>query len=329
MALPTPDRGSRHFSIATPDWLSLLSKKIPRGFESFFPKPNSNKDDAIPKPNNNKDDAQPSNETRKDSKQPSDDSRAKATEEKEKDNGKGNGPNNDSNNDMPEINPIWVVVGGVVLMGLALANSGKDEGHQITFQDFKTSLLDSGSVIQLVVVNNKIVRVYTDSSHNNANTPNATAGQRKSSYFFSIGSVDSFERKLEDAQRELGVDPRDYVPVIYTTESSWVGEFGKLVPTLLIIGFWLYMMRSMSGGGGGNGQLKGMFSMGKAKMTVYKGDNKIKTTFKDVAGDVLPPPQQTPFQALTRQKWKSSSLLIFSNTQKDSKIWAPKYPKVL
>lgn len=35
---------------------------------------------------------------------------------------------------------------------------------------------------------------------------------------FTIGSVKGFERKLEDAQRELGIEPHDFIPVTYVTE---------------------------------------------------------------------------------------------------------------
>jgi hypothetical protein len=43
-----------------------------------------------------------------------------------------------------------------------------------------------------------------------------------------IGSVDSFERKLDDAQKELGLSSTSYVPVKYSSEvrralgSGWV-----------------------------------------------------------------------------------------------------------
>jgi AFG3 family protein len=37
-------------------------------------------------------------------------------------------------------------------------------------------------------------------------------------YYFLIGSVDSFERKLDDAQKELGLDSTAHVPVKYSRE---------------------------------------------------------------------------------------------------------------
>jgi hypothetical protein len=44
------------------------------------------------------------------------------------------------------------------------------------------------------------------------------------SYYFTIGSVDTFERKLEEAQKALGIKPRDYIPVQYQAESSMLIE---------------------------------------------------------------------------------------------------------
>jgi len=38
--------------------------------------------------------------------------------------------------------------------------------------------------------------------------------------WFSIGSVDTFERNLETAQWELGIEPPNQTAVVYTTESD-------------------------------------------------------------------------------------------------------------
>lgn len=37
-------------------------------------------------------------------------------------------------------------------------------------------------------------------------------------------TVENFERKMEDAQRALGIAPRDYIPVIYVREVSYFQE---------------------------------------------------------------------------------------------------------
>lgn len=71
--------------------------------------------------------------------------------------------------------------------------------------------------------------------------------------WFNIGSVDSFERNLENAQADLNVEAVNFIPVIYKTEIE-ASSLGGLLPTLLIIGFLIYMMRrsaDMMGGRGG------------------------------------------------------------------------------
>ena len=43
--------------------------------------------------------------------------------------------------------------------------------------------------------------------------PPGAGGGAALKYYFNIGSLDSFERKMEEAQELLGIDPHEYVPV--------------------------------------------------------------------------------------------------------------------
>ena len=47
----------------------------------------------------------------------------------------------------------------------------------------------------------------------------AEKGQYK--FHFNIGSIDSFERKMEEAQEDLGWASDAFVPITYTNELSW------------------------------------------------------------------------------------------------------------
>ena len=49
----------------------------------------------------------------------------------------------------------------------------------------------------------------------------------------------------EQAQYDLGLDQKEFVPVLYANETSWGGEVLKFAPTILIIAVWLYVMRQM------------------------------------------------------------------------------------
>lgn len=71
--------------------------------------------------------------------------------------------------------------------------------------------------------------------------------------WFNIGSVDSLERNLENAQLDMNIDPSNYVNVIYKNQFEPENLSG-LIPTLIIVGAFLFMMRksaSMMGGKGG------------------------------------------------------------------------------
>ncbi|MFT3762613.1 MAG: ATP-dependent zinc metalloprotease FtsH [Pseudoxanthomonas sp.] len=54
----------------------------------------------------------------------------------------------------------------------------------------------------------------------------------------------------------------------------------NFLPVLLIIGFWIFIMRQMQGGGGG---AKGAMSFGKSRAKL-QGEDQVKVTFADVAG---------------------------------------------
>lgn len=101
-------------------------------------------------------------------------------------------------------------------------------------------------------------------------------------YFFTIGSIDSFERNLESAQRELGVASRHFVPVQYINQTNWLAELGKLAPTIVLLGIWLFAMRSMGGGAGGG--MNNIFKIGKSNATMIGKAEKVGVSFKDVAG---------------------------------------------
>ncbi|XVF46543.1 hypothetical protein PTKIN_Ptkin03bG0035300 [Pterospermum kingtungense] len=173
------------------------------------------------------------------------------------------------------------------------------EQQEISFQEFKNKLLEPGLVDHIVVSDKSVAKVYVKSTpHNqigddvvqepaNGTSVRGHGGQYK--YFFTIGSVESFEEKLEEAQEALGIDPHDYVPVTYVSDMMWYHELMRFAPTLLLLGTLIYMGRRMQGGlgvgGGGGGKgARGIFNIGKAHIIKVDKNSKNKVYFKDVAG---------------------------------------------
>lgn len=100
-------------------------------------------------------------------------------------------------------------------------------------------------------------------------------------FYFNIGTVDTFERKLEEAQRALGIASKDYIPVVYVNETSWTSTALQFLPTILLIGAMVFMSRGLGGGGGGGPG--NIFKIGKSNAKRVNKES-VTTTFADVAG---------------------------------------------
>lgn len=163
---------------------------------------------------------------------------------------------------------------------------------QISFQEFKNKLLEPGLVDRIVVINKTVAKVHVRSSpstkqnqHSDTSiTTSHLPGQEapsKYKYYFNIGSVDSFEEKLEEAQEALGIDRHDYIPVIYADKISWLQEIMKFAPTLFIVGLLYVVGKKMSisiGSGSGQGG-RSIFNIGKAQVTKMDKNSKNKVSF--------------------------------------------------
>ncbi|XP_065852413.1 ATP-dependent zinc metalloprotease FTSH 8, mitochondrial-like [Euphorbia lathyris] len=169
-------------------------------------------------------------------------------------------------------------------------------GQQISFQEFKTKLLEPGLVDRIVVSNKSVAKVYVRTSPKNGSQasddivqspPSGTPSRRTPSeyrYYFNIGSVESFEEKLEEGQVALGTDPHNYIPVTYMNEVNWFQELMRFAPTALLLGTLWFMGRRIQSRLGGRRGGRGIFNMGKAHFTKMDKNAKDKVFFKDVAG---------------------------------------------
>ncbi|KAK4765633.1 hypothetical protein SAY86_026723 [Trapa natans] len=258
-----------NYILANPKFRRFLSNEAPKkkNYENFYPKEKK----EAPKGNDQK------SESKEDS-------------------------NTDDQGNFQEtfIRQIQNVLTPLLVIGLFLSSFsfGSGEQQQISFQEFKNKLLEPGLVDHIVVSNKSVAKVYVRTSPRNQTTEdivqaptNASQAKGRSGqykYYFNIGSVESFEEKLEEAQEALGIDPHDYVPVTYTSEMVWYQELLRFAPTFLLLGTLFYMGRRMQGGlgvGGGGGRgARGIFNIGKAHVTKVDKNAKNKVYFKDVAG---------------------------------------------
>ena len=173
--------------------------------------------------------------------------------------------------EMPNVNVILGALAGTYILYKATAPS--ENSRELTWQSFRSNLLDKGLVERLEVLNRNRVRVYLRNEANSLGvSPNST-------FYFSIGSVDAFEHNIDEAQKELGIPSYERVPIAYRDEVSVAQTLLHFAPTLLIIGVIFYMTKK-----GPGGAQSGIFGIGKSKAKMFNQENQVKVKFKDVAG---------------------------------------------
>ena len=79
--------------------------------------------------------------------------------------------------------------------------------------------------------------------------------------------------------REKGISPLEFKQ----EDTGWLNILLNALPWILIIVFWIYLMRRMSNAGGVGGNNKGIFAFGKSRAKMLN-ESAIKVTFQDVAG---------------------------------------------
>lgn len=177
---------------------------------------------------------------------------------------------------------IYAII-GVFLIGINLFNfSGLKKTQLNEFSD----MIHNGDVAEIVVVNKEMVEITLKreklSKPEYQGVRDKTFGGKSGPhYFLEIGSDEQFINYLNDFQKDLPSEDR-IIPE-YETRKNWGGEiFGWLLPILIMVAIWLFIMRRMTGGAGGAGSQ--IFNIGKSKATLFDKEKMVNVTFNDVAG---------------------------------------------
>ncbi len=182
---------------------------------------------------------------------------------------------------------VWIIY--VLLMLFILFPSilkFNSSSKEISWHQFSSDMLNKNAVEKLVVVNNEKVNVYIRPQHINdpylKNILRQRYGklpQNGPQYWFSIGSVETFQNLLDDAQKNIPEEKRLDVRYEKSGFSFW-GMMGWILPIVLLIGFWnMFIRRSNMTGASGSS----IFNFGKSNATIIE-NQKSNTTFEDVAG---------------------------------------------
>jgi cell division protease FtsH len=200
----------------------------------------------------------------------------------------GNPGNKPGSGNKPKFNSYWII-GIILLVMIGIQFVSSSGGLQEMDSNRFFQVLKEGDIEKIVIVNKEKVEIYikpdrlSDAKYEDVKSQktNTVLGQSVPQYYFTIISQDVFVRELNEVMNNLPVDNRP----TYTTATrrNYIGEIMLWVlPFMLILGIWIYMLRRMGGGAGGGGS--NIFSVGKSKAQIFDKDTNVKVDFSDVAG---------------------------------------------
>ena len=163
---------------------------------------------------------------------------------------------------------IWISIILVTVYFSSILSNNRNNEVEIDFTDYRAYLND-GLINKAVIINKTFYGEFK--SPQTIDTP---LGVRD--------DIEKFRLTMPFIDREV-TEKWDAAGIDYSFKEKsidWTGYLLNMLPWILLIGFWFFMLRRMQGGAGGMG---GIFKFGKSKASLWTSDQP-RVTFRDVAG---------------------------------------------
>jgi AFG3 family protein len=208
----------------------------------------------------------------------------------------------------------------LIIVSLNFMPGFKPDPKQITLPLFEENMLKKKHVQKIVVINEDIAEIYINRDslklpqydQYKIRTRSFGGGENYGPHFYiKIVSVESFVNSLNKAQEAAKFRNEEWIYPEKDTRTSWMDNLTWIIPIVLMLFLWIFMMRRMGGGGGGPGQI---FNIGKSKAQLFDKDTHVSITFNDVAG-------------LEEAKVEIKEIVDFLKTPKKYTLLGAKIPK--
>ncbi len=179
----------------------------------------------------------------------------------------------------PKFNFYWIY-GIMAVIFIALTFFGNDTISKDTDWGEVKIMLNNGDVDKIILVNKEVAEIYIkEDKKSTYDIKSEGSGlTKKADFSYQIGSIETFEKRVQEAQKNV----QEPIFVRNETRQDWGKDiFGWVFPILLLVGVWFFIMRMMSRGGAGGGQI---FNIGKSKAQLFDKESSVSVNFKDVAG---------------------------------------------
>lgn len=205
----------------------------------------------------------------------------------------------------PKFSFYWIyAILGIIFITFQVMNYNSSV-KEISWSKLEEFLMKQ-DVEKIVIVNKEKAEIYIkkdkilhDTTFKEFNKKGFGTGNLSTNpqFFYQVGSEEIFHGLLKDTRDSVVSRMRrdsisqtqisefqkqyPYPPSTDTRKDMWGDILSYLIPLVILIGAWFLIMRFMSRGSGGGGQI---FNIGKSKATLFDKDTSVSVTFNDVAG---------------------------------------------
>ena len=178
-----------------------------------------------------------------------------------------------------------------LFIGMQIFSAMSFRAKNSNFRDFEQKL-ELGDVERVNIVNEKTIQVFIkeerlleNERYEEVRNSNLSDAVNPGPHYVFEMPATAFEDRLKDYYEDRSSE--EPIAVNYETQENFIGDIiSWVLPLVLMIAVWLFIMRRMSGGGGapGGGGGSQIFNIGKSRAKVFDKDTEVKTTFNEVAG---------------------------------------------
>jgi len=190
---------------------------------------------------------------------------------------------NKPKNGKPKFSFYWIyALLALLIIGLQFMNNWGTSPKSVGWGEVKI-MTQNQDIEKLVLVNKEFAEIYIKKDKLKLEKykevrPGEGFGAERPQYIYAIGSVETFEKDFSELQQ--GLEKPVYIENL-TRRNVWGDALSWILPVLLLVGAWFFIMRMMSRGSGGGGQI---FNIGKSKAQLFDKDTHVNVNFSDVAG---------------------------------------------
>ena len=163
---------------------------------------------------------------------------------------------------------IWITIILVTVYFSSVLSENRNNEVEVEYTEYK-NYLSEGAIKSAIIINKTFYGEFKTKQ-----TIDTPLGIRD--------DITKFRLSMPFIDREI-IETWDDAGIVYTFQEKsidWTGYFLNMLPWIILIGFWFFMLRRMQGGAGGMGNI---FKFGKSKASLWTSDQP-RVTFKDVAG---------------------------------------------